>query len=159
VNIERYSKGASQVVNCVVALFFLAPEREVLLQELDDALGIAEVVLLELVNLVESILEGLVGELASGLVVLHDFVMEDGEVEGQAELDGVAGGQRDLVGLIVRLERVLLNILEVIALGVLGNVAVVVADHLDEEGLGLAAGSLIQHVLLDHVDDALAVLL
>ena len=92
------SAHSSEVVDLVGVLGLLLPEGEVLLEELDDALGVTEVVLLELVDLVERVLEGGVGELAGDLVVLHDLVVEDGEVEGKAELDGVAGRQGDSVG-------------------------------------------------------------
>ncbi len=56
-------------------------------------LGVTEVILFELVNLVEGLLECFVGEVACGLVALYDFVVEHGEVQGEAELDGVAGGR------------------------------------------------------------------
>ena len=71
-------------------------------------------------------------------MVLHDFVVEDGEVEGESEADGVAGWELDLVGLVVVLEGVLLDALEVVTLGILSDVSVVVTNHLDEEGLGLS---------------------
>lgn len=148
----------SEVVDVVVLALFLLPESQVLLEELNDGLGISEVVLLELVDLVKSILESLVSELAGGLVVLHDFVVEDGEVEGKTELDWVAWWEGDLVSLVVGLEGVLLDLLHELALGVLGNVAVVVTDHLDEESLGLTLAGLGENLLLDHVDDELAVL-
>ena len=149
----------SQVVNLVATVFFfLLPERKVLFEEFDDAFGVTEVVLLEFVDLVESLLECTVSKLAGGLVVLHDFIVEDGEVQGQAELDGVAGWQRDLVGFVVGLERVLLDGLKLASLGVLSDVAIVVTDHLDEEGLGFTVASLGQDLGLDHVDNLLAVL-
>jgi len=147
----------SKVVNLVGILLLFSPESQVLLQELNDGLGITEVVLLELVNLVEGVLEGLVGEVAGGLVVLHDLVVEDGEVEGEAELDGVAGWEGDLVGAVVGLEGVGFGGFEVGTLGVLGNVTIVIAYHLDEEGLGLTVAGFLEDVGLDHVNDALAV--
>ena len=49
----------------VVLLFFL-PQSQVLLEELDDALGVTEIVFLEFVNLVQSILESAISELAGG---------------------------------------------------------------------------------------------
>ena len=100
---------SSQVINSVVIILLFLPEGKVFLEELDDALGVTEVVLLELVDLVERVLEGGVSELAGDLVVLHDLVVEHGEVEGKAELDGVAWGKRDLIGLVVSLEGLLLN--------------------------------------------------
>ena len=152
------SKRISEIVDLVVAVLLLVfPKGQVLLEELDDALGVAEVVLLQLVNLVESLLESLVGELASSLVVLHDLVVEDGEVESEAELDWVARGKRNLVSLIVGLECRLLDLLHEGTLGVLSDVAVVVADHFDEEGFGLALAGFGEHFLVDHVDHALAV--
>jgi len=135
---RHHIRPSSKVVNVVAIFLLFAPESEVLLEELNDALGVTEVVLLELINLVESILEGLVSEVAGGLVVLHDFVVEDREVEGKSKADGVAGWELDLVGLVVVLEGVLLDALEVVTLGVLGDVSVVVTNHLDEEGFGLS---------------------
>jgi len=90
-------------------------------------------------------------------VVLHDFVVEDGEVEGKTQLDGVARGELDGVGIVVGRECGLLDLLKLGALCVLGDVAVVVADHLDEESLGLTIAGLGQHLVLDDVDDAVAV--
>ena len=61
----------------VFTVLFFLPKGEVLLKKFDNALGITEVVFLQLVNLVESILQSLVSELAGSLVVLHDFVVEN----------------------------------------------------------------------------------
>ena len=149
----------SEVIDGVVVVLLLSPEGKVLFEELNDALGVTEVVLLKFVDFVEGILEGLVGKIASGLVVLHSFVMEDGEVEGETELDGVAGREVDGVGLVVSLKSGLLDLLEVITLGVLGDVAVVVTDHLDEEGLGLTVTRFSQNLVVDHVNDTLAIVL
>ena len=90
-------------------------------------------------------------------MVLHDLVVEDGEVEGKAELDGVAGGQLDLVGLVVSLQGRLLNLIEEGVTGVLSDVAVVVTDHLDEEGLGLTVAGLGENLGVDEVDHGLAI--
>jgi len=91
-------------------------------------------------------------------VVLEDLVVEDGEVKGETELDGVARGEGDLVGFSVGLESGLFDFLHEGTLGVLGDVAVVVTDHLDEEGLGLTVASLGEDLDVNEVDDALAVL-
>jgi len=141
----------------LVTLLFLFPESKVFLKQLDDALGVTEIVFLELVDLVEGFLQGVVSELAGLFVVLHNFIVENREVQGQAKLDGVAWGKWDLVGLFVSVESLLLDIFEKISLCVLGDVAVVVADHLDEEGPGLTLTLLLENLGVDHVDDALAI--
>ena len=82
-------------------------------------------------------MEGLVSKLASSLVVLHDFVVEDREVEGEAELDRVAGRKRDLVCLLVGLEGILLDGLELVTLGVLSDVAADARLQLREQDQGL----------------------
>ena len=152
-------RHSSHVVEVVATIFFFfLPESQVLLQELDDALGVTEIVFLKLVDLVEGFLESFVGELAGGLVVLHDFIVEDRKVEGQTELDGVAGWECNNVCLVVSLERVLLYLFEEVSLGVLGDVAVVVANHLHEEGLSLILTVVVQHLSVDDADDLLAVL-
>jgi hypothetical protein len=150
--------GSSEIVDVVLASSFLFPPKgEVLLKEFNDGLSIAEVVFFKLVNLVEGLLEGVVGKGASLRVVLHDFVVEDREVEGETQLDRVASGKLDGVGLVVGNERALLHFLKLGTLCVLGDVAVVVADHLDEESLGLTIAGLGKHLVLNDVDDAVAV--
>ena len=148
--------STSQVVDLVVVLL-LFPECKVLLEELNDALGVTEVVFLELINLVQSRLQGGVREGASRSVVLQHFVVKDAEVEGEAELDGVASGEIDGVGLLVSGLSLVLDILEDVILGVLSDVAVVIADHLHEEGPSLVGARTREHAVVDHVDDLLAV--
>ena len=127
----------SHVVDLSFLVLLLSPKSEVLLEKLNDALGIAEVVLLELIDLVESLLESVVSEIAGLLVVLHDLVVEDREVKGKTELDGVAGRKGDGIGFVIGLKCLVLDGLKLVFLGVLGDVAVVVTDHLHEESLGL----------------------
>ena len=74
------SATSSKVVDLVVTLLFLLPEGEVLLEKLDDALGVTEVILLELIDLVQSGLQGGVCELTGLGVVLQHLVVEDAEV-------------------------------------------------------------------------------
>ena len=72
-------------------LLFLLPEGEVLLEELNDGLGISEGLLVNVIDLLESVREGLLSELAGLLVVVHDLVVEDREVEGETKSNWVAG--------------------------------------------------------------------
>ena len=147
----------SQVVDLVITLLFLFPEGEVLLEELDDALSVTEVVLFELVDLVESLLESVISELTGLGVILEDLVVEDGEVEGKSKLDGVASGKFDAVSIFVSLFGLLLDLLELAVLGVLGDVAIVITDHLDEESLSLLGAVSVEDTRVDHVDNLLAV--
>ena len=86
--------------------------------------------------------------------------MEDGEVEGETQLDGVARVQAlpGRLRLLVVLECAVAGLCEDVPLGRLRHVAVVVPDHLEEEGAALRVTRL-HPVLLDHVNDVLAVLL
>ena len=69
--------ATSQVVDLVVALLFLLPEGKILLEELNDALGVAEIIFFQLIDLIEGFLQGLVRKLAGLRVVLKDLVVED----------------------------------------------------------------------------------
>ena len=141
----------------VLLLVFLFPESEVLLEQLNDRLGIAEIILLELINFVKSLLEGLIGELTGSLVVLYNFLVEDRKFKGKTELDGVVRGKCDLVGLVVSFEGLNLDTFELVGLSVFSDVAVVVTDHLDEEGSGLIVAFLGEDLRFNDVNDALAV--
>merc|ERR1712228_61836 len=111
--------ATSQVVDLVIALLLFFPESQVLLEKLDNALSITEVVLLELVNLVEGLLEGVIGKLACLGMILEHFVVEDGEVECETKFDWAARGKVDGVGLFVGGLSLLLYFLEFGILGVL----------------------------------------
>ena len=90
-------------------------------------------------------------------MILEHFVVEHGEVESETKLNGVAGRKLDIVSLLISLLGLLLDILEELVLGVLGNVAVVISYHLDEESLGLLRAIGVEDAVVDHVDDLLAV--
>jgi len=75
--VRAEAPATSQVVDLVVALLFLFPEGKVLLEELNDALGVAEIIFFQLIDLIEGFLQGLVRKLAGLRVVLKDLVVED----------------------------------------------------------------------------------
>ncbi len=81
--------AVSKILNGVLVLLFL-PKGQVLLEKLDDGLGIPESFLINVVNFLESIRKGLFSECAGLLVVLHHLVVEDGEVQSETESNGVA---------------------------------------------------------------------
>jgi len=93
-------------------------------------------------------------------VVIHDLVVEDGEVEGEPESDWVASveGLGGGVGEVVVLEGAVLDGVELLVGGALGYVSVVVADHLVEEGLGLVGAALGHALGLDGLDNSDALL-
>ena len=149
---------SSQVIDIVIRVFLLFfPESKVLLQELDDTLGVAEVFLFKFVDLVKSFLESLVGKVAGGLVILHDFVMEDRGVEGKTELDWVAWSKSNSVSFFVSLESLLFDFFELSSLGILSNVTVVVTNHFDKESLGFSVACFGKNLLLNHLNNSLAV--
>jgi hypothetical protein len=128
----------SEVLNSVLTIFLL-PEGQVLLEQLDDGLGISEGLFIDVVNFFEGLRERLLTELARLLMVVHDLVVEYREVESEAEADWVAWIEsfRELVSLIVSFECALFDGIELVCGGRLSNVSVIIADHLLEEGLGL----------------------
>lgn len=82
---------SSQVLNVVISVaFLLFPESKVLLEKLNDGLGVTEGLLIDVVNFVHGVLESGLSQLACLFVVLHHLIVEDREVEGESQLDGVA---------------------------------------------------------------------
>ena len=141
----------------MIFAFLLFPEGEVFLKELDYALGIAEVVFLELIDLVKGSLKGVVGKLAGPGVVLKHLVVEYGEVQGETKLDGVAGSKLNGASFFISHLSTLLDFFEHGILGVLGNVAIVITDHLDEECFGVKGALSLEDAILYHFDDLAAV--
>jgi len=104
-HVHQLDWGCSQVFDGVLLLLFL-PERKVLLKEFDDGLGISESLFVNIIDLLESIGQSLLTEFASLLVVVHHFIVEDGEVESQSKSDWVASveGLGGLAGKLVVLK-------------------------------------------------------
>ena len=142
-------------------LLLLLPEGEVLLEELDDGLGISEGLLINVIDLFEGVRQGLLTEFAGLLVIVHHFVVEHGEVEGKTKSDWVAGVQTlgGSLGKLVVLEGAIFDGVELVLLSTFSDVSVVVTNHLIEEGLGLVGGGNLHALVLDDVDngDALVV--
>lgn len=75
------------------------------------------------------IVESLLGEVASLIRSIENLVVEDGEVQGKSETDGVGRrklGLSNLGGSLVGLKRLVGGILALVANGELGEVTVVV---------------------------------
>ena len=69
------------------------PEGEVVTQELHDQSRIAVGLFRERVELSDSVVESLLGKVASTIGRVEDLVVEHGEVESKTQADGVSGGQ------------------------------------------------------------------
>jgi hypothetical protein len=154
-NIRALARGnSSEVLDGVLLLLFL-PEGEVLLEQLDDALGVSKGLLIDIVDFLKGIRQGLLTELAGLLVVVHHLVVEHREVEGQTKSDWVAGVQTLGGGLseLVVFEGTVLDRFKLVSLGALGNVSVVVSNHFVEECLGLIGGGDLHALSLNNVDD------
>jgi hypothetical protein len=145
---------SSEVLDGVLLLLFF-PEGEVLLEKLDDGLGISESFLVDIIDLFERVGQSLLTKFASLLVVVHHFVVEHREVESQTQSDWVAGVQtlRRGLGELIVLESSFLDIIELVLLGALGDISVVVSDHFVEEGLGLVGGGHLHALLLNDSHD------
>mmetsp|Transcript_25836 Transcript_25836/g.65743 ORF Transcript_25836/g.65743 Transcript_25836/m.65743 type:complete len:259 (-) Transcript_25836:40-816(-) len=132
------------------------PEGQVISQELHDESGILVRLLVEGVELRDGVVEGLLGQVAGAIGRVEDLVVEDGEVERQAEADGVGGGEvgeGNVLSRLVRDERVLGRLLAAGAGSELGEVAPVVSLHLVVEHLGLASGRRGDEVAVEDGED------
>jgi hypothetical protein len=72
------------------------PEGKVVAEQLHDECAIAVGFLGQRVELSNSVIESLLGEMACTVGGVQDLVVEDGEVEGQAKADGVGWGKLGL---------------------------------------------------------------
>ena len=96
--------------------------------------------------------------MASLIGGVEDFVVEDGEVEGESESDGVRGGQTgvgDLRGILIGVQGVGGRLLARVASLELSEVTVVVTLHLVVEHLGLIRGRVGDEVVLNDKQDVL----
>jgi hypothetical protein len=86
-------------------------------------------------------------------VVVHDFVVEDTEVQGKSKSDWVASIEWlwELVGIVVSIKSSIFDLLESGIMGWFRNVSVVVSDHLVEESLWLVITGKTEALLLHDV--------
>lgn len=76
------------------------------------------------------VIESLLGQLASLVGRVEDLVVENGEIQGQTEADGVSRGEvgsSNVGGSLVSLERLVGRSLALVTNGKLGKVTVVIA--------------------------------
>jgi len=123
-------------------LFFLFPKGKILLKKLDDGFSISEGFLIYIVDLFKSIRQSLFSKFTGLLVVVHNFIVEHREVQGKSQSNWVAGIQSlgSSLSLCVVFKSTIFDSVKLITLSALGNISVVVTDHLVEEGFGLISG-------------------
>jgi hypothetical protein len=107
-------------------LFLFLPEREILLEELDDRLGVSEGFFINVIDLLEGIRECGFTKFTGLFMVVHHFVMEYGEVESKTKSDWVASveGLGGALGELIVLEGTTFDGLELIRSGTLSNVLI-----------------------------------
>ena len=131
--------ACSEVFDGVLVSFFLLPKWKVFLQQLNDWLGVSEGFLINVINFFECFCKSSFSKLASFLVVVHDFVVEDTEVQGKSKSDGVACIEWlwELVGIVVSIKSSIFDLLESGIMGWFRNVSVdqVIVLQVKQEGL------------------------
>ena len=88
--------GGGRVAGLSLVAVRRCPEGEVVTEELHDEGAVAVGLLAEAVELGNGVVEGLLGEVAGTVGRVEDLVVEDGEVEGETETDGVSGSELGL---------------------------------------------------------------
>ena len=88
--------GGGGVASLSLVAVRRCPEGKVVTEELHDESAVAVGLLTKAVELSNGIVEGLLGEVAGTVGRVEDLVVEDGEVEGEAETDGVSGSKLGL---------------------------------------------------------------
>mmetsp|Transcript_2923 Transcript_2923/g.5010 ORF Transcript_2923/g.5010 Transcript_2923/m.5010 type:complete len:233 (+) Transcript_2923:722-1420(+) len=140
-----------------ISLHVRCPECEVVAQQLHDQGAVLVALLAQGVQLRNGLVEGLLCQMAGTLGRVEDLVIEDTEVKGQTQADGVRWWQvhkSDVLCCLVGKQRVL-GCLFAICTGLeLGQVAVVVALHLQVEDLALASGCSGDEVLVKELQNA-----
>jgi len=134
-----------------------SPQREVVTKKLHNECRVLVRLLVQSIKLGDSLVESRLGQIASALLILENFIEADRVVEGETQADGVSGVQT-LLGNVHRLAIVLRSLLvEALGDGELGKVAVVVTDHLQVEDLRLGGlGGAGQQLLLEQTQNLLA---
>ena len=102
---------------------------QVITEELHDEGGVLVALLAEGVELSNSVVKGSLGEVASLVGGVENLVVEDREVQGKSETDGVGRGEvslGNLGGVLVSLERLVGGGLALVTKSELGEVTVVV---------------------------------
>jgi len=109
----------------------------------------------------DGVIEGLLGQVTGLGGVVETLVVEDGEVEGQSESDGVGGLQLvvgDIGSLRVGLKGSLGDLFVELGSRVFGDVSEVISLHFQVENLRFGCGGLLDEMVIQQIQDILTVL-
>merc|ERR1712025_967911 len=124
----------------ITTLLIRGPQSQIITQQLHDERGVLVRIFRHIVKLGNSVLEGSAGHLACLIWVAKNFIVEDREVEGQTQADGV--GHCKLAGsthcIIICPLGFVCSTTFLVTISEFSNVPVVVALHLMVEDLGLS---------------------
>ena len=151
---QRVESSGSEVLDGVLFFLFF-PEWKIFLKELNNGFVISEGLLIDVINLLEGIRESGFTEFTGLFVLVHNFVVEDREVKSESKSDWVAGIKRfgTALGKFIVLKGTVFDGIKLISLGALGDVSVVITDHLVEESFGLISGGNTHAWSLNDIDD------
>lgn len=146
----------------LVTIFFKfgGPESKVVSDQLHDSGGILVLIFLNLVDVSNGIIEGLLGQLTGLAWVVLNLIVENGVVKGKTESDGVGGFEGSLGflgGCFVSLMGVISGLVVFSSGGVFGDVSVIVSLHFVVEDLSLSIGRLNEKLAVNKVKDLIAV--
>lgn len=143
-----------------VFLELRGPESKVVSDELHDGSGILVLVLLDLIDVSNGIIEGLLGKLAGFGGIILDFVVEDRVVQGKTKSDGVSS-LKVLFGFLscafVGIMSVISSFIVISTAGVFRDVSVVISLHFVVEDQSFGVGSLGDKLAVDEVENFVAV--
>merc|ERR1719221_504883 len=138
------------------------PQGQIVTQQLHDQCGILVGILRDVVQLSDGIFKGCASHLASLIWIGQDLVLEDREVQRQAQANGM-GHSKTLLShlgcLLVCLAGTLCSSGLTVSVSEFSNVAIVVSFHFLVEDLGLVLRSLGDQVLVEQTQDRIADLL
>lgn len=147
----------SKILNVVISIFLFLPQCQILFQQLNDWLGISEVIFSNIINLFQCLLKTLICQLNSLFVIFHDFIVKDWEVQSKSQFDWVASMKLNFVCWLVGLESFFFNVFQFFVLGSLCNVPVVICNHLEEKSFCFILTTLRQNSWLNSLNDHLAI--
>ncbi len=110
------STSVSKVFDGIVTLFLL-PETDIFFKKLDDGFCISEGLFIDIVNLLKCLGQSNLSKLISFLLVVHDFIVENREVQSKTKSNWVACVESlaECVSLLVSLKSAVFDLFDFIS--------------------------------------------